>query len=80
MQIDQLLTRNQAPCRRLLGALCDVIQHHIPNEESRLLRLADSMFSQEQIKLAAKMKELKPLVCVTAASGTRSNVSETSLK
>jgi len=49
--------------------LCDVIQHHIVEEEDQLLRLADARLSQEeQTSLAAKMKQLEPLICTTGAA------------
>jgi len=57
---------------RFATELYDVIQHHIVDEEDQLLRLADSMLSQEeQTSLTAKMKDLEPLICSTGAAGLR---------
>jgi hemerythrin-like domain-containing protein len=57
---------------RFATELYDVIQHHIVDEEDQLLRLADSMLSQEeQTSLTAKMKDLEPRICSTGAAGLR---------
>jgi hemerythrin-like domain-containing protein len=48
--------------------LCDVIQHHIVSEEDQLLRFADARLSaEEQESLALKMKQGKPLFCLSEA-------------
>ena len=61
--------RQLAELIRFSIELCDVIQHHIVDEEDQLLRLADARLSQkEQTSLAAKMKELEPLICTTGAA------------
>lgn len=52
--------RQRAELVRFSIELCDVIQHHIVEEEDQLLRLADSSLSgEEQAALAAKMKHLE---------------------
>jgi len=64
--------RQRAELVRFATELYDVIQHHIVDEEDQLLRLADSMLSQEeQTSLTAKMKDLEPLICSTGAGGPR---------
>lgn len=52
-------TKRQAEELAHYGAeFCDVIQHHIVNEEDQLLRLADATLSpEEQANLAVKMRE-----------------------
>jgi hemerythrin-like domain-containing protein len=64
--------RQRAELVRFAAELYDVIQHHIVDEEDQLLRLADSVLSQEeQTSLTAKMKDLEPLICSTGAVGLR---------
>jgi len=59
--------RQRSELVRFATELYDVIQHHIVDEEEQLLRLADSMLSQEeQTALAAKMTGLEAVVCSTA--------------
>lgn len=51
--------RQLAELVRFSLELCDVIQHHIVDEEDELLRFADTRLSQEeQASLASRMKEL----------------------
>ena len=66
--------RQRAEIVRFATELYDVIQHHIVDEEDQLLRLADSMLSQEeQTTLAAKMKDLDAFICSAGAAGPREN-------
>jgi hypothetical protein len=61
--------RQLAELTRFSIELCDVIQHHIVDEEDQLLRLADVRLSrEEQTSLATKMKQLEPLICTTGAT------------
>ncbi|MBZ5512412.1 MAG: hemerythrin domain-containing protein [Acidobacteriia bacterium] len=61
--------RQRAEIVRFSTELCDVIQHHIVDEEDQLLRLADSTLSrEEQVTLAAKMTELEHLICTTGVA------------
>jgi hemerythrin-like domain-containing protein len=66
--------RQRAELVRFATELYDVIQHHIVDEEDQLLRLADSMLSQEeQTALAAKMKDLDAFICSAGTAGLREN-------
>ncbi len=66
--------RQSAELVRFATELYDVIQHHIVDEEDQLLRLADSMLSQEeQTALAAKMKDLHAFICSAGTAGLREN-------
>jgi hemerythrin-like domain-containing protein len=61
--------RQLAELVRFSIELCDVIQHHIVDEEDQLLRLADSTLSrEEQVTLAAKMKQLGHFLCTTGVA------------
>ena len=52
--------RQTAELVRFSIELCDVLQHHIVEEEDQLLRLADEHLSQaEQAALASRMKQLQ---------------------
>jgi len=64
--------RQRAELVRFATELYDVIQRHIVDEEDQLLRLADSMLSQEeQAVLAVKMKDLEAVICSTGTAGLR---------
>jgi hemerythrin-like domain-containing protein len=64
--------RQRAELVRFATELYDVIQHHIVDEEDQLLRLADSMLSQEeQTALAVRMKDLETVICSTESAGLR---------
>jgi hemerythrin-like domain-containing protein len=69
--------RQRAEIVRFSTELCDVIQHHIVDEEDQLLRLADSTLSrEEQVTLAAKMKELGHLFCATGVAVGRESMEQ----
>jgi hemerythrin-like domain-containing protein len=69
--------RQRAEIVRFSTELCDVIQHHIVDEEDQLLRLADSRLSrEEQVTLAAKMKRLGQLICTTAVAVEHESVEQ----
>jgi hemerythrin-like domain-containing protein len=64
--------RQRAEIVRFSTELCDVIQHHIVDEEDQLLRFADSTLSrEEQVTLAARMKPLGHFLCTTGVSVVR---------
>jgi hemerythrin-like domain-containing protein len=69
--------RQRVELLRFSTELCDVIQHHIVDEEDQLLRLADARLSQEeQASLAAKMKQLEPLSRTTGAAVEHASAEE----
>jgi hemerythrin-like domain-containing protein len=58
--------RQHAELVRFSTELCDVIQHHIVEEEDQLLRLVDSsLSSEEQDMLAQQMKKFQPVICTS---------------
>ena len=64
--------RQRAELVRFATELYDVIQHHIVDEEDQLLRLADSMLSQEeQTALAVKMKDVEASSLLNRERGLR---------